>query len=166
MSVHKGEEILSEVQKWRSRPNECPLPKLDKRWPTASVCLTFALAREEKKENKAQLSLHTAKEDHCCAMEYIGLVSSKRNKGQCDHTRTEGLMFHTTRKWQLATKTKGMENGKSCEVPPIDITFFDELMPPLWKSVSFCRNGNANIPEKQCPWVKINLSLDAEQFKY
>ncbi|XP_030358212.1 caspase recruitment domain-containing protein 19 isoform X4 [Strigops habroptila] len=56
------------------------------------------LTREEKKENKAQLSLHTAKEDHCCAMEYIGLVSSKRNKGQCDHTRTEGLMFHTTRK--------------------------------------------------------------------
>ncbi|KAM4653834.1 caspase recruitment domain-containing protein 19 isoform 3-T4 [Amazona ochrocephala] len=35
------------------------------------------LTREEKKENKAQLPLHTAKEDHCWAMAYIGLVPSK-----------------------------------------------------------------------------------------
>lgn len=41
-----------------------------------SVCLFFALARVERKKNKAQPPLHAAKEEPCWAAEYtlLGLM--------------------------------------------------------------------------------------------
>jgi len=73
VSVHKGEDVLSVVQRQRGQNRE-------QNWTKTAYCFCsiLALARgEEKEEAKAQLSLHTAKTSGCCAMEHTGLVPSE-----------------------------------------------------------------------------------------
>lgn len=106
VSVHEGQEILSASR--RNNTNDYLWTKLDKSMLLVSVCLIFALARVEKKKNKAQWPLYDAKEEPYWATEYMGLVPRCEIKDNVTTTESKAWHFLPWWKWQIATKSKGM----------------------------------------------------------